>query len=509
MQTLALVEQAGRARAAGDAFLPLRLHLFHRAQPGFWACVDPACPGRTGTPLDHPDWRYGAVFAHETERCHACDAPTFEIAACSECGALVLMAEEDENGNLRTWQSSENVDEFAQDVDPPEADDTEAEQEARPAARLARRLIVDPMHPDTTRGWLDRKEARLLDTPSAEAIVVGLAADCECPGCGCRQEGLKGDLFRVARMGAPFLLGNAVPQLLEAAAPRGGHEPLPFDGRQLITFTDSRQGTARFAAKLQQDAERNFVRSAIYHAVQSAAQGGNANKIAELEQQISALKPVLATSQQIRDMYEKARREVEALKADVPTLTWSELQQALARLPDLERWSCDLWSRYDSDFADVSTVANFQLFREFMRRPKRQNSTETMGLASLRFDAIDNLKESSVPAPFVERGLGIADWREFLYVMVTHFMRNRSAVALDRRLAHWIGRRVFSKRIKKPGEPAIAQRGEIAWPWATRETHTSLIIRLLAAGLNLDLADPAQRDRINECFEAAYYDRVT
>lgn len=32
-----------------------------------------------------------------------------------------------------------------------------------------------------------------------------------------------------------------------------------------MTFNDSRQGTARMAAKLQQDAERNRVRGLVYH----------------------------------------------------------------------------------------------------------------------------------------------------------------------------------------------------------------------------------------------------
>jgi DEAD/DEAH box helicase domain-containing protein len=80
-------------------------------------------------------------------------------------------------------------------------------------------------------------------------------------------------LIRPFRFGAPFLLGNAAPILLEGAASADTHSdelPPPMAGRQLLSFTDSRQGTARFAAKLQISSERNFVRSVIYHAVQDA-----------------------------------------------------------------------------------------------------------------------------------------------------------------------------------------------------------------------------------------------
>ncbi|MFA0084081.1 hypothetical protein AB4383_19050, partial [Vibrio breoganii] len=41
----------------------------------------------------------------------------------------------------------------------------------------------------------------------------------------------------------------------------------PWNGRRMITFTDSRQGTARFSAKSQQDSERQFLRSALFHLV--------------------------------------------------------------------------------------------------------------------------------------------------------------------------------------------------------------------------------------------------
>lgn len=46
---------------------------------------------------------------------------------------------------------------------------------------------------------------------------------------------------------------------------------LPAGGRRALTFTDSRQGVARLAAKLQQDAERSLTRAFVWHRVQSGA----------------------------------------------------------------------------------------------------------------------------------------------------------------------------------------------------------------------------------------------
>src|SRR5690606_35237053 len=81
------------------------------------------------------------------------------------------------------------------------------------------------------------------------------------------------DLIRPFRFGAPFILQNATPVLLDSAtsaASAATAKSVPIAGRQLLSFTDSRQGTARFSAKLQVGSERNFVRSFVYHAMQDA-----------------------------------------------------------------------------------------------------------------------------------------------------------------------------------------------------------------------------------------------
>src|SRR3546814_4821728 len=77
------------------------------------------------------------------------------------------------------------------------------------------------------------------------------------------------------RFGTPFLTQNAAPILLDGVSPHQAEHALPFDGRQLISFSDSRQGTARFAANIETNGERGFVRGFIYHAVQKAAQGSD------------------------------------------------------------------------------------------------------------------------------------------------------------------------------------------------------------------------------------------
>ncbi len=101
-------------------------------------------------------------------------------------------------------------------------------------------------------GWLSKENCFDCATESGARVHVrGPEEDgrLRCPVCGEREKSPM-SLFKPARLGAPFLLGVAIPTLLAHMQPFGKSDtPLPLDGRRLITFSDSRQGTARFAAK--------------------------------------------------------------------------------------------------------------------------------------------------------------------------------------------------------------------------------------------------------------------
>src|SRR5690606_6653364 len=106
---------------------------------------------------------------------------------------------------------------------------------------------------------------------------------------------------RPQTFGAPFLMGNAMPVLLEAVPRVEGAGAAPFGGRRLLSFTDSRQGTARFSAKLQQEAERNLTRAVITHAVQEAG-GGDPARAAALQAEIEGLEQAVVAVPSLRGL---------------------------------------------------------------------------------------------------------------------------------------------------------------------------------------------------------------
>jgi DEAD/DEAH box helicase domain-containing protein len=90
------------------------------------------------------------------------------------------------------------------------------------------------------------------------------------------------------RYGAPVFMGNVLPDILERLCDPLTQPGLPMGGRCALSFSDSRQGVAWLAAKLQQDAEWTLTRAFLYHAVQEE-QETPGEKRAALESQTSKI----------------------------------------------------------------------------------------------------------------------------------------------------------------------------------------------------------------------------
>ena len=68
----------------------------------------------------------------------------------------------------------------------------------------------------------------------------------------------------------PFYTINLVPTVLEYCAEIEKDKlDKPSRGKRLITFTDSRQGTAKMSIKMQQDAERSRLRGLVVKKLKS------------------------------------------------------------------------------------------------------------------------------------------------------------------------------------------------------------------------------------------------
>ena len=511
-RTLALLDLCtGAVNDDGTPLLPLRGHLFQRGQAGLWACVNTCCNGRTGTALNSPTWPFGRVYLERQEHCTDCGYPVFELVQCADCGQEVLSATlhcEDGGDWLRPETSARDEDEFQLDLEAadPDGESLLDDDDLSPGPTQGlKRLVVPAGTGDTTAGL--GKDNR-LDATAADAVRIALQVPNQdshltCPTCGAEQRG-HWSQFRPARIGAPFLLQTAIPLLLEQVQPlpnRPGGQALPLKGRRLIAFTDSRQGTARIAARLQQEAERNYVRSLLYHRVATLSAQVDGGKVSEVESKIAELEG-LPNNPVIAGILADYRAKLALLQDPKPaSLNWPDAVSYLLSLGEFNHWVVSSLRDLTFGLTDRQ-IAELCLWREFLFRPKRQFSLEGLGLLRLDYPAVAQIKQ--VPAVLARRGVGLSDWQDLLHVVLDVQIRGWMAVNIPRDMLRWIGYPGKPTVMVPPGQET-ANRGEKGWPTAQTATgRRSRLVRLLAYALKLDLEDAGGRSEIEEVILAVW-----
>lgn len=491
MDTLAKI-----ADKKGQSFLPLRGHVFEKTFGGLWACANGNCAGRSDDLVDD-SWKFGALYFHQQDFCTYCEAPVYELTACGSCGTEYLEAEYllgEDKAELRPLYNRTNIDEFQLDID---RDDDE---NSGPA--VANRRLLAP-YADLKTDDLSLNAWDLLDPGKGDLSIAMLSPRREdgqeylqCAHCKDKESSRK-KLFLPKRLGAPFFLGDILPTVLESCPPGAGEAKSgPNQGRRLLTFTDSRQGTARIAARLQQDTDRNYIRSIVYHSV-APITGGEQADDATLANSLEQMKKFEAEYEKNRDnavLGPVLLAELEKLKeqytnaASPPTetlsLPWSQVADQLSKDKDISSTMREMFGEVTGKRLSKSDFAAFCLYREFARRPKRGAQSELLGLVRLSYPKIQKI--ASAPGHWQTRGGTLQDWKDFLTLIIDYFLRGNSIIDIPDEFQRWMGAKVHFKFVLSPHSDASKGPRIQAWPRCHRGKRIrNRLINLVMSVFNL------------------------
>ena len=500
--TVRMLEAAGRAKADanGPALAPWRMHTFLRAQPGLWSCVDAKCSEADRWLESDRDWPFGMIYVSQRERCE-CGAPVFEVESCSACATPRLRVQLENGAHRRLVQPQDfnDKDEYALELDPGD------EHDQTGATELSGLYAVLPVSNGDLGQivWCDLATGRLADREAPQGdhfakLAVGQVEETH-PCCG-----ETNGTARRARFGAPFLLGAALPSILRAAQPheKAKHPAdLPSFGRRLLTFTDSRQGTARFAAKLQQEAERSLVRSVIWHRVSEPPE--EPENAEELRYEIANLKEVASGNPRIQQMI--AEKE-EKLHLQPKVVGWDDMVESLANNTELIQWASRIWKskkRENGRFGEEPRqLARMLIYREVLRRPKFLNNVETLGLSAL---ICPKLVKSQAPQRFVDAGRYSDDWQDFLRLFIDFVFRQGLAAEVDGSTMHWASPSRMSRPgfVAPPGSASPSSSGGRAWPRAATGQR-SPVVRFAYRMLKIGEDDQGAHDAVNDILREVF-----
>lgn len=503
-------KSAGKSGDEDVAFLPLRAHLFHQTMPGLWACADQDCPEKSGTALSDPEWPFGQVFLEPRKHC-SCGSPAYDLVSCDDCGTVHLLAE-DHRGVLAHLQSGAAFDEFELDVESgnEESERQEAaDQVAAAPGVLSEVLIVNRLLDKVEPIYIERDTRRITESSQHTLTLRALEDGGDglvCPACNGHQSS-KALLFQHSRVGAPFLLSSILPTLLEFAPDGDRPADHPYRGRRLLTFNDSRQGTARLAAKLQQESERSRVRGLVYHIALQHGRVAAAASIEQLQNELQPLEDAYAATKHdgLKPLIDTKRAEIARLSVPVP-LGFHELAQKLAgQGSDFDRMF-DLYRRLAPNVfpegAGAGELARMLLVREFGRRPKRLNNLESMGLVAVRYPALDRIA-SVPPAVASATEWDPATWRDFLKICLDFHVRAGGSLQISQDWRNWLGFPFPQVQLvdRDAEHVALNQR---RWPRTKRSGMRSTLVRLLSHALKADITTATGEDRIDTVLQAAW-----
>jgi DEAD/DEAH box helicase domain-containing protein len=489
-----------------NAFLPLRGHLFHQVINGLWCCTDKHCSSKEGTSLGI-DWPFGHVYTQRRNLCE-CGAPIFELVSCNDCNAPHLMAIQS-NGSL-IQLNRESVDEFSLDCE--QAEDNESNEDDNKTDESDIVLIAPKPHSELTY-TLSMDKERSIEPPGMATfdldVIDPVNTGCAC----CEYTGYKSSFYRRSLLSTPFYISNTVPTLLDSCQESAHANERPNRGRRLITFTDSRQGTARISTKIQQDSERDSIRGLIY--------GSTSNNVVHIdEDQLNAKHEKLAFY--IKKAIKLRTMEEDELAEDVDgfakvisdeldkigvvnSLNWNDAVTKLQVSQDISHWIFDYYKELNPllfpDNGGARVLTEMLLLREFSRRPKRQNSMETLGLVSVQYPTLKQI--SKVPEEWTSLKLSLDDWSSFLKVTLDFHIRENSIIAIPEDWIDWMGAKIYPKSVLGPQSEENTSSRIVKWPQVVSGRNNRLI-RILCMACDLDHRKREDKDLINDILKAAW-----
>lgn len=481
-----LLDVAALAEKDDKKLLPWRAHLFHRAQGGIWACTNPSCSHRDPElTTSDAEWPFGAIHLTATPRC-GCGAPVYEVVSCTECGTVHLQGQLVGGAQPRLDPpDQEDLDDYLLDVEPD--DDEDATFEKGTAWIVPGQSV-----------WLS-KDGKIFDnqppedTPAWNFHLIENASDRDCCD-GASRARLMG-----FRFGPAFFLATSIPSLLETLTQPMEEQGLPSGGRRAITFSDSRQGVARLAAKLQQDAERTLTRSFLWHRV-NEVQSGDPEEVKKIEAQLAELGK-LPDSPIVEDMKAPLKAKLAELQGGSSAVPWKELVAGFSEQPDLKGFVGDIWkNRWIDKFfqEDPKNLAEMMLFRELMRRPRVQNNPETMGLVRLVFPELEaKARAMSLPDAVNAAGITREAWIGLAQAAIDFGFRQNLAVEMPRRMVGPVAPKagVLQSMVAPDTPNEDMHKNDRRWPTAFNDRNR--LVKLVYALAGGEKGDPVIEDRVS------------
>lgn len=509
------------------ALLPSRAHFFIRSVNGIYACVNPECGHHKTTRLD-----IGSLTTYQNTNCPTCKSRLLEVATCPSCGGIIISGETSTSKGFRAHTNVVDIDKsiFYDNID---EDLIETEQ-------VADEIVVDTEADGFTPFYFGKPEKRCLRKHTREDRHVFnhernkieiAAEDAEeklvfkslrhdesnadlCPHCGNRigrLHYLRASATQMGRVLSTLILDNA-------ESGNTDDFDVLYDGKKYIIFTDNRQGSARSAMGMNQDVERSWIRSSIFHALAdkridceaTATSGLNDEEETEYNELKSMSNLGMGLKNRLAKLEEKRNGINNTTIPESPDETFENISRLLEYNADFGKLYKHLNAARGVKYNNKSAYLKALLVDQFGWIPKRANSLENMGFVRLVYPG---LKSAKCPSILKQKGYGDKNWQDYLKICIDYVIRGGRHYTISGDFKDFLTQNTFVSAIY-PKDSTLRIKGQPVSKWpSVKQSLTGIqdeqnrIVLLLCAALDyndVESFNPEMIANINELLEQAW-----
>lgn len=406
LPALSLLDSLCEMSQGTTPVLSLRAHFFMRAISGLYACANENCRDiNPALPL------YGHLTTYKASVCPECGVPLLEIVQCKRCSGFILMGTSDSvTHRIAPCEDGMNRDDyFAIDLDPEQEEIDEQTSSSDPNVFYLLPYEKEKFFMPINEGNFEtldiehRKEESILSSNiqnSGKWVSVvkqgkkGEKGHAYCPSCGKLAQGQRLN-FKHFRIPINFINETISPVFLREDAPEGR------SWGKYIAFTDSRQGTAISAKTFNINVERIQARQRLMQ---------------KLANNTSAIN--LDLSKFSKEIQEQIIAQLNLNGNEGITL--EQMSDAIFDHTVFEHIT-------STDASPDKHAYKAALMRNVIgRKPLYETNIESMGLVTVSYPALKNVKIPSVVSDYAEMHhlkIEDQDWRDYLKLILDYFVR--------------------------------------------------------------------------------------
>ncbi|MFT4803121.1 MAG: ATP-dependent helicase YprA (DUF1998 family) [Polaribacter sp.] len=493
---LKAVDTLSEQKVDGNNLLPVRGHFFTRGIGGVYSCTNIKCNKHKN---QKPNKALGTMYTIAGKKC-SCGHPLLELVACRSCGNMMLEAERVKgvNGTDKvTQKATVGFDAFVI-----ESDNNEEHQQESTNTNIVRLI--------TNKGKYNPRNQELFPCNINQDNEIGEGDDFlmtdnnQCPHCANKNE--NPIHFRISSAFTNRILSDIVLDQTEVAVKQTTNTL--YKGRKYISFTDSRQGTAKISALINIDAESDWIRYQVYHYLLNKLKENQVDaSIDELLRERAKLLIELENTLPFRKV--GIQKDLDLINSHLdegnkgsPLVSsrssWKEIIDFVKEKDDFKTLFYK-GARGNSLARDNQTYAKSLLYDQFARKIPRERSLENLGLLNIVYPKLDNLK-----TPEIASKLSITneEWLSLLKISVDYIIRYKFNFFFDDAM-HLFTSKFYRSDIIYPSNSDIVSNNK--WKLYNPASITqSKLVLLICAGLGwYDRGDISEvrEDQLNELLE--------